>query len=405
MYFVGYFFPQLWGESSPHLVGKVFPICFHIRPFAQSVDMTSSISRPRNGDRKQPQETNYQHRRHVKHQDCLRSSPEYHRRLPVRTFRVFATLRRYILNSRNMSCEFLFRYMSPTLSPIYKLLISNPSRMPHPYDPSKPTLILVNSFATTSDLYTSQYANPNLTSAMNLLAIELLGHGKTRTPHENFTYWDSALMSLQVMEALGVGKAFVLGTSQGGWITVRMALLAPEKIEGIVALGTSMDSESERTRLLGCWNGIDACTGPIDRWTDTKITSDFEPDDGFCNFLIDVGFGKDCGSSVRDFWTKTIKSNYQGNDGRKRARMAAINLRERDTLHGRLFDIRCPVMWLHGTSDIVYSVANAEQEIKMFMNSPEAKLITVENGQHFLSASHPKEVDNALIEFVQRWHN
>lgn len=37
-------------------------------------------------------------------------------------------------------------------------------------------------------------------------------------------------MNLQVMEALGVKKAFVLGTSQGGWITVRMALLAPDRV-------------------------------------------------------------------------------------------------------------------------------------------------------------------------------
>ena len=277
-------------------------------------------------------------------------------------------------------------------------------RMPYPYDPSKPTLVLVNSFTTSSDLYASQYENSKLTSAMNILAIELLGHGKTRTTHENFTYWDTALMNLQVMEALGVKKAFVLGTSQGGWITVRMALLAPEKIEGIVPLGTSLDSESERTRSLGCWNGIDACTGPIDKWTTTKATPDFEPDDDFCNFLTDVGFGKNCDSSIRDYWKRTIKSNYRGDDGRKRVRMAAINLRERDGLHGRLFDIRCPVMWLHGTSDAVYSVANAEQEIKMFVNSPEAKLVTVKDGQHFLSASHPEEVDNALLEFVGRWH-
>ena len=121
---------------------------------------------------------------------------------------------------------------------------------------------------------------------MNILAIELLGHGKTRTTHENFTYWDTALMNLQVMEALGVKKAFVLGTSQGGWITVRMALLAPDKIEGIVPLGTSLDSESERTRSLGCWNGIDACTGPINQWTTTKATPDFEPDDDFFYLVI-----------------------------------------------------------------------------------------------------------------------
>ncbi|MCJ1452974.1 hypothetical protein MMC28_003319 [Mycoblastus sanguinarius] len=277
-------------------------------------------------------------------------------------------------------------------------------QMPHPYDASKPTLVLVNSFTTSSDLYRQQYSNTKLTNAMNLLAIELLGHGKTRTPHENFTYWDTALMNLQVMEALGVKKAFVLGTSQGGWITVRMALLAPEKIEGIIPLGTSLDYESERTRSLGCWNGPADLTGSIDAWTTNKVTPNFEPDDGFCNFLIDIGFGKNCDSSVRDFWKKTIKSNYQGDEGRRRARMAAINLRERDGLHGRLSDIRCPVMWLHGTSDVVYSIANAEQEIKMFVNSPDTKLVTVKDGQHFLSASHPQEVDNALIEFVGKNH-
>ena len=84
------------------------------------------------------------------------------------------------------------------------------------------------------------------------------------------------------------------------------------QIEGIVPLGTSLDYESERTRKLGCWDGAAACTGPIDQWTATQQTPDFEPDDGFCNFLIDVGFGKNCDDSVREFWKKTIKGNYQG---------------------------------------------------------------------------------------------
>jgi len=276
-------------------------------------------------------------------------------------------------------------------------------QMPQEYDPSKPTLVLVNSFTTSSELYKGQYANKQLTDKMNLLAIELLGHGKTRTKSENFTYWDTAIMNLQVMEALGVKKAFVLGTSQGGWITARMALLAPDKIEGIIPLGTSMDYESERTRKLGCWDGFEACTGPINAWTTNDNTSNFQPDLDYCNFLIDIGFGKDCSEDVRKFWQKTIQGNYQGDDGRRRARMAAINLRERDGLHGRLWDIKCPVMWLHGTADVVYSVANAEEEIKLFKNAKVAELKTVQGGAHFLSASHPKEVDNALIEFVGKW--
>jgi len=100
-----------------------------------------------------------------------------------------------------------------------------------PIDNSKPTLVLINAFTTSSELYRDAYTNDELTSVMNLVAIELLGHGQTRAHKaQNWTYWDTAIMNLQVLEKLGVEKAFVLGTSQGGWITVRMALLAPEKV-------------------------------------------------------------------------------------------------------------------------------------------------------------------------------
>ena len=107
-------------------------------------------------------------------------------------------------------------------------------QMPHGYSPDKPTLVLVNSFTTSSELYRKQYANRELNDKVNIIAIELLGHGQTRTKSENFTYWDTAIMNLQALDALGLTgqgkKVFVLGTSQGGWICVRMALLAPEKV-------------------------------------------------------------------------------------------------------------------------------------------------------------------------------
>lgn len=57
--------------------------------------------------------------------------------------------------------------------------------MLHPYDSSKPTLIMVNSFTMSSELYREQYANKELTNKMNLLATDLLGHGQTRTENEN----------------------------------------------------------------------------------------------------------------------------------------------------------------------------------------------------------------------------
>lgn len=97
-------------------------------------------------------------------------------------------------------------------------------------DSSKPTVVLINSMCTTSSLYNVQFENQALTDAVNLLAVEPLGHGATSSASEQFTYWDTAIMALQVMDALHVEKAFAVGTSQGGWIVVRMALLAPDRV-------------------------------------------------------------------------------------------------------------------------------------------------------------------------------
>lgn len=107
------------------------------------------------------------------------------------------------------------------------------------YDASKPTCVLMNSMCTTTALYQDQFNDSKLTNVMNLLAIEPLGHGATTCATENFTYWDSAIMALQVMSAHAIEKAFVLGTSQGGWIVMRMALLAPERVRCAICRNVS----------------------------------------------------------------------------------------------------------------------------------------------------------------------
>src|SRR6267142_6877894 len=75
-------------------------------------------------------------------------------------------------------------------------------RLGKPYDPSLSTLVQVNSFATSSELYRPQFADPTLSRTANLLAIEHYGHGATRTSSEQFTYWDSAVVVTRVPVSL-----------------------------------------------------------------------------------------------------------------------------------------------------------------------------------------------------------
>ena len=110
-------------------------------------------------------------------------------------------------------------------------------QMPQPHDPSKPTMVLVNSFGTSSELFRPQFRDRKITDTMNLLAIEPLGHGQTQAlKTESFTYWDTAIMNLQVMDELGIEQAFAMGTSQGGLIVARMALLRPDRVRPLSSL-------------------------------------------------------------------------------------------------------------------------------------------------------------------------
>jgi pimeloyl-ACP methyl ester carboxylesterase len=267
---------------------------------------------------------------------------------------------------------------------------------------SRPTLVMINSFTTSAELYRPQFDDEELSETANLLAVEPYGHGSTRAGWEDFTYWDSAVAALQVLEALDVSQAFVLGTSQGGWIAARMAMLAPSVVRGIIPLGTSMDSESPRSRELGCWDGVAFCTPAIDALA-APVDDDWVVPTDVVDAVLEAGFDADVDADTRAFWHSAHQQNYTGDDGRRRLRTSSINLRDRDGLHGRLDGVRCPVRWLHGTADQVYSVANAEDEIGRFVNAHAAELQVVEGGQHFLSASHPAEVNAAATEFLRRW--
>ena len=275
-------------------------------------------------------------------------------------------------------------------------------RFGQPYNPALPTLVLTNSWSTSAQLYRPQFEDEGLNRVANVLAIEPYGHGRTRATYADFTYWDSAIANLQVLEKLQIDRAFAQGTSQGGWVVVRMALLAPDRIAGIIPVGTSMDYESQASRDLGCWNGLEFCSPAIEALA-APVGDDWKIPEEMVDATLVEGFGDTVTDDDRAFWRKEHQQNYSGDAGRQRLRTIAINLRDRDGLHGRLDQVRCPVLWMQGTADRVYSVANAEKEIKLFKNSADAQLKIVADGQHFLSASHPQELNQAIIQFIQKW--
>jgi pimeloyl-ACP methyl ester carboxylesterase len=164
-----------------------------------------------------------------------------------------------------------------------------------------------------------------------------------------------------------------------------------------------MDFESPESRALGCWDGPSAAAGLVDLSGDLSPKPDFEPGDAYRDFLMDIGYGKSVTADLAHRWGQTLKETYSGDDGKRRICAAAVCLSTRDGLHKRLPQIRCPVLWLQGTGDVVFSFTNAEAAIKLFTNSPGAKLVKMEDGVHFLSFTHQEEVRQNILDFTREW--
>jgi pimeloyl-ACP methyl ester carboxylesterase len=101
---------------------------------------------------------------------------------------------------------------------------------PKPIVGSKPTLLLINPWLSSASFFRKQFEDPELADKVNLVAIEPLGHGKSSTKNPQYTLWNSAIAFVQVMDALGIKSAVVLGVSVGGAIAARLALHAPTRV-------------------------------------------------------------------------------------------------------------------------------------------------------------------------------
>ncbi|WP_326568380.1 alpha/beta hydrolase [Amycolatopsis rhabdoformis] len=236
-----------------------------------------------------------------------------------------------------------------------------------------PAVVLLHSFLMDHDMWLPQVEA--FRGDHRLIAIDERGHGDTPADGP-FDYWDVARDALAVLDHLGFDQAAVIGTSQGGFVGLRMALLAPERVTALAVLGTSADAENPEVAALYRQLGeMWAQNGP-----DEVI-------DGVAAICFGDGF-------EADGWKAKWRERNQGDQ----VRLVIDVLAGRDSLLGRLGEIQAPVLVLHGTADRAYPIDKAEE---LVAGLPNAKpLITIDDGAHFLSLTHAAEVNPHLKGFL-----
>jgi pimeloyl-ACP methyl ester carboxylesterase len=258
-------------------------------------------------------------------------------------------------------------------------------RLSHPIDKTLITIVMFHSFLMDSRLYEEQFENVRY-AAYNLIAIDEHGHGGTTGRETDFTFWDTASDSLELLTKLGIDRFYVLGTSQGGFIALRMALLEPQRIQGLILLGTTpypetMESKMKVRRIR-------------DKWCETETPSEEALLAKAESFGGPTRIGENAFAKVKQMWVE----RHLGPDGYNPALNCLVN---RDGVEDRLGEIKAPVLVLHGSEDKSYPAEDVHGWVSKLPNV--WKFEIVERGMHYLSFTEPGyEVCAQLIpEFIK----
>jgi pimeloyl-ACP methyl ester carboxylesterase len=204
------------------------------------------------------------------------------------------------------------------------------------------------------------------------------GFGGSRATGE-FSYWDSARDVLGLLDHLGVEQAVLAGMSQGGFVSIRAALLAAERVRALVLIDSQAGQEDPAVapayeQLEQVW--MEQGPAPVQ---DIVASIILGPPDGPVAYA--PWFAK---------WAAADRAEL---------RLAFRCLMDRDDITGRLGEISCPALILHGTADAAIPVAKAEV-VQAGLAGP-AELVLVDGGSHAANLSHPDQVNVALLEFLR----
>jgi pimeloyl-ACP methyl ester carboxylesterase len=238
-----------------------------------------------------------------------------------------------------------------------------------------PAVILSHGFLMDREMFEHQI--DALAGEFRVIAWDERGFGETESDGKPFTYWDSAKDCLGLLDHLDIDRAVLGGMSQGGFLSLRAALLAPERVRALVLIDTQAGVEDpERLpaylHMQKTWLEV----GPVD-----------ELAEAIANLII--------GDPVlNEVWIAKWRALP-----RESMRAPGDCLFNRDDISERLGEISCPAIVFHGTADQSIEMELAEK-LCHGLSGCEG-VVRIEGAPHASNLTHPDEVNGPLLQFLR----
>jgi 3-oxoadipate enol-lactonase len=192
-----------------------------------------------------------------------------------------------------------------------------------------------------------------------------------------FSYWDSADDALALLTHLGLEQATLAGMSQGGFLSLRAALRAPDRVRALVLIDTQAGLEA--SEALPTYEGMNS------EWSANGPAA---VQDAIAHLILGPGIDP---QPWFEKWAAAPRETFN---------LPFRCLVDRDDITDRLGEIACPVIIFHGDRD--ESIPMAKAEVLRASLSGCKALVVVEGAPHAANMSHPDQVNGPLSDFLRQ---
>ncbi|OGT51136.1 MAG: hypothetical protein A3E84_04825 [Gammaproteobacteria bacterium RIFCSPHIGHO2_12_FULL_42_13] len=216
-----------------------------------------------------------------------------------------------------------------------------------------------------------------------VLIFDNRGAGRSSTPDYPYTIEMMANDTIELMDALHIEKAHILGHSMGGGIAMQMALLAPKKINKLIVV-SSRPCIGEPARMYFAMR--------------EKLKKQNISEGLLAEYMMPILFGEKFLSNqanVKGFAQWTVRNpNPQSMIGYHH-QLHASSTRD---ISGELHNISAETLLVNGTEDALVPYLYAQNLAKKFQRG---KLVTLPECGHMPHVEYPEKLAEVVMEFIQ----
>lgn len=239
-----------------------------------------------------------------------------------------------------------------------------------------------------SSLYSWAEVFDALATEFRVVALDLKGFGFTAKPVGDYRVEAQAALVVRLLDALGIERATLCGSSMGGAVALSAALDYPERVDALILVGSSAFNEGRGGTLAPAyvrWPYVGAAV------TALALTSDSLVREGLRKSFYDE-------SKVNEARVAAYYRPLRTRDGQRAARLVREQ-RDYTRIENSLDKIRRPTLLVWGAEDRLNLLEDGR---RLHARIKGSQLVVYEHCGHLPQEEMPERFAREVSEFMKR---